>query len=916
MQLKPLAALLIVVALLSGDILTAQTAAPAAGKTTAKSSDKKPSDPASLSWRKNKRAAKKLIKKGKAPQAIPYLEAGAQKKAKKVYFAQNLSSIEFSLRDYAASNKWYKVLVDKDSAKHKKPEYIFHYALTQKYLGEYEAAMINFAKYKKLAGDKDEVADLKKRATRESMGCDRGIYYRDSVTKREFKVKRLDANINQSSTDFAPMPKDRALYFNSQKGDNAIIYKSVKNGKSWTAAEELSPDINVSNANVTAPAFSADGTTLYYTVCPNDNGQKVKPKCEIYKSKLTGGVWEKGTSAGAGVNDPLFNSMQPATGKNKDGEDVLYFVSDRNAGKGLDLYYSKINADGSLGKGRSVGSMINSKGDETTPFFDVKSKTLYFSSNGLINIGGLDVFKTTWDANGDWTEPENMGTPVNSSVDDYYFSMNDKLTLGYEASNRVDLSMLKGGCNTCTDDIYMVETTRLFLAVTGNVFEDKDGQKELVSTGSVSLYDDRNGTELGSYIPINGSYFFDLQPKRGYKVMTRRDGYFDGISTFNTDNNTESDTLKYDLILKKRAEANPLLGRIIGRIYYDYDQARLRADSRDSLRKIMDIMNQFPNYVFEVGAHTDGKGTEEYNLNLSKKRADAAMGYFRYEKKISSDRLIPKAYGTSQPVAPNKTPDGKDNPTGRALNRRTEFKIVSELTAEQIAAQKTVAPANNNVAVPIKETKPVAPAKTTPVTTAPVKPAPPVKIPAPAPAKETKPTAPAKSTAPVPVKETNTVAPAKPAPAPAKETKTAPAKKTTEAPSPAAKPAEVAKVVKRDIVPAKAAPIPAPAAAPVYKPAPARTVVLSGKVYTEKGGKRMLANDAAVFLTSDVDGFQQKVFYVKDGTGTYSFDLSRATPGNYKVIARKDKFESNEISMSLDHIKAVNVPIDLEIQVK
>ena len=513
MQFKHLATLLMIVAVLTADTLIAQTTATATPAATLKTADKKASDPASLSWRKNKRTAKKLIKKGKIEAAVPYLEAGAQKKAKKVYFAQNLSRIEFTLRDYAASNKWYKVLVDKDSAKHKKPAYIFEYALTQKYLGQYEEAEKNFARFKKLAGDKDEDTELKKRATREAMGCQKGIFYRDSVPHRDFKVKRLDAGVNQSTSNFAPMPKDRALYFDSQKGDNAVLYKSMKNGKSWTQAEELSSNVNVANANVTAPAFSADGNTLYYTVCPNDNGQKIKPKCEIYKSAFVSGAWEKGVSAGAGVNDPLYHSMQPAVGKNKDGEDVLYFVSDRNAGKGKDIFYSKINADGSMAKARSVGSFINSKGDETTPYFDVKSKTLYFSSNGLINIGGLDVYKTTWDANGDWIEPENLGMPVNSSVDDYYFSINDKSTLGYEASNRVDPGMLKAGCATCTDDIYMVETTKLFLAVTGTVYEEKDSQRAIVNQGSVSLYDDRNGTDLGSYMLINGSYFFDLNRK-------------------------------------------------------------------------------------------------------------------------------------------------------------------------------------------------------------------------------------------------------------------------------------------------------------------------------------------------------------------------------------------------------------------
>jgi outer membrane protein OmpA-like peptidoglycan-associated protein/tetratricopeptide (TPR) repeat protein len=834
MYIKHVAALLIAVALLSADALTAQTTAAPSTTTTTKTTAAKATDPASLSWRKNKRTAKKLIKKGKIEAAVPYLEAGAQKKAKKVYFAQNLSRIELALRDYKSSNKWYKVLVDKDSAKHKKPEYLFQYALTQKYMGQYEAAIGNFTTFKKQAGESEEAVELKKRATREILGAQKGIFYRDSVDKRDFKVKHLDATINQSSGNFAPVVKDQALYFNSMKGENAVIYKSLKNGKNFSKAEDLSADINVADANVTGATFSADGNTMYYTVCPNDNGAKVKRKCEIYMSTLQGGVWTKGKSTGPLLNDLLFNNTMPAVGKNKDGEDVLYFVSDRNIGKGLDIFYSKINADGTLGKPRSVGSAINSRGDETSPYFDAKSKMLYFSSNGLISIGGLDVFKTTWDANGDWTEPENMGTPVNSSADDYYFSINDKNTLGYEASNRVGGTGTK--CETCSDDIYMVETTKLFLAVTGNVYEEKDSQRVL-SQGAVSLYDDRNGTDLGAYNLINGAYFFDLEPKRGYKVLSRRDGYYDAVATFNTDNNTESDTAKYDLFLKKKVEENPLLGRVIGRIYYDYDQARLRADSRDSLRKIMDIMNQFPNTVIEVGAHTDGKGTEDYNLALSKKRADAVMNYYIYEKKVNKDRLVPKAYGTSQPVAANKTPDGKDDPKGRALNRRTEFKIIGELK-----------PGTEKIASPVKETK-------------------------------------------------------KPA---GKKTDTAPKIKNDAPP---------AKVIKKDLATGrKVATTPAPTT-DAYKTAPATSLVVKGKVYTEKGGKRILATEATVFISSDEQGFEQKVYYVKND-GTYSFDLSRATANTYKLIARKGTGESNEAVFKLADLKASNKPIDLVIKSK
>jgi OOP family OmpA-OmpF porin len=677
MRMKFIASLVLLTALCHADMLSAQVDSATIKKNTG---------PNSLSWRKNKKTAKKLLKKGEAENAIPYLEAGEQKKPKKAYFAKNLAPAELAVRNYKEANKWYKALVDKDSVKHKKVNYLFEYALTQKYLGQYEEASATFARYKKLAGDNDEATDLKKRSTREILGCKKGIFFRDSVPAPAFRIKHLDANINQPLSDFGPRMKENALYYSSLRSVNGTsysrIFKSLKQGKAWVSGEAVSENINAVGQNVGNPTFTQDGNTLYYTQCKP--AILSKQKCEIYRSALINGVWEKGRSVGLAVNDVLYSNTQPCVGLNKDGEEVLYFISDRNAGKGLDIFYSKINGDGSLGKPRSAGPQINSKGDEMSPYFDFKSKTLYFSSNGWINIGGMDVYKTTWDANGEWTDPENLGMPINSSADDVDFSINDKNTLGFVVSNRPGGFGLKN--ETCCDDIYQVETTKLFLAVRGNVIEETDSTRATAEHGIVMLYDEKNGTELSSYNLISGGYFFDLEPKKFYKLVTRKDGYYDGVASFNTNDNMDNDTMKYDLFLKRKVEqltANPLIGRIIGRIYYDYDQARLRADSRDTLRAVMDIMNQYPNFVVEVGAHTDGKGTEEYNIALSKKRADAVMNYYIYDKKVNKNRLVPKAYGTSQPAASNVTPDGKDNPAGRALNRRTEFKIISELKSEE-----------------------------------------------------------------------------------------------------------------------------------------------------------------------------------------------------------------------------------------
>jgi len=832
MRMKFIATLLLGLTLCHIDVASAQT-----GNTTATAG--KPSGPNSLSWRKNKKTAKKLLKKGKTEAAIPYLEAGVLKKAKKKYFAQNLAPAYLEVRDYKSANKWYKVLVDKDSVKHKTTAYLFYYALTQKYLGQYEQSIVTFTKFKKSAGDDDATTELKKRATREILGSEKGIFFRDSVPAPAFKVRHLDANVNQPFADFAPRLRDNALYYSSQKGDStgsfSKIYKAPRQGKNYGQAEAISDNVNVAGQNTGNGSFSPDGNTLYYTQCQTDKMNK--QKCAIYVSKFNNGTWGKGIPAGDAVNDPLYNNTQPAVGINKDGENVLYFVSDRNPGKGLDIYYAKINPDGTVAKPRSAGPQINSRGDEMSPYFDFKSRTLYFSSNGWINIGGQDVYKSTWDANGEWTEPENLGIPVNSSADDIDFSINEKNTLGFVVSNRPGGFGQKS--ETCCDDIYQVETTKLFLAARGNVYEEKDSVRALADQGIVLLYDEKNGTELNSFNLISGGYFFDLLPKVSYRLVTRKDGYYDGISSFNTNDNTDNDTLKYDLFLKKKVEqaVNPLIGKVIGRVYYDYDQSRLRSDSRDSLSSVLNIMNQYPGIMVEVGGHTDSKGKEPYNLALSKKRAEAVRNYLVYDKKVAADRLTAKPYGSAEPAAPNATPDGKDDPAGRALNRRTEFKVISELTPDELAKKAAQRSPNEQPAKVIKKD----------ITTG----------------------------------ETIVAPKSAPAAAPAK----APA-------------------------PAKAS-----ATGGGYKTAPKEPVVVTGMVYADQAGKRSLVNQAAVFLTTNEGGFTQKVYYVK-ADGGYSFDLSRSAADTFRLIARKYKFESNEVVFTSDDLKRSNKPVDLIIKMK
>jgi tetratricopeptide (TPR) repeat protein len=354
--------------------------------------------PDKVGFGKSKKLGKQLFERGSIYNGLKYYEAALAKKPKKTFINQPLADGYFLVRDYAAAKKYYKTLVDLDSVKHKNLFALYQYALTEKYLGNYEVAKENFNKFNKLAKDNDEFAEQRKNANREAQGCDLGITYRNNTDLLKYKTAHLGESINQQFTDYSPFLKDaNTLYFGSWVSDKVIlenkkekygtfsrIYKAIKKGNVWTKAEEAQGEVNTVQAHTGNAAFSQDGNTIYYTQCLQDDKQNMR--CNIYRGKWTNDGWSAGEKLN--VNAEGATTTQPALGKNEAGENVLYFASDRTAGKGMDIFYSKISADGSLGKPQNAGNTINTKGEDLTPFYDFKTNTLYFSSNGHVNIGG------------------------------------------------------------------------------------------------------------------------------------------------------------------------------------------------------------------------------------------------------------------------------------------------------------------------------------------------------------------------------------------------------------------------------------------------------------------------------------------------------------------------------------------------
>jgi OOP family OmpA-OmpF porin len=386
------------------------------------------------------------------------------------------------------------------------------------------------------------------------------------------------------------------------------------------------------------------------------------------------------------VNDPDFTSTMPTVAfDDKKKTDIVYFVSNRTPGGrgGLDIWYTQY--DSKLKEYRTpknAGTKINTAGDELSPFFDADLSTMYFSSDGWPGLGGLDIFKTNGELK-TWSVPENIGSPLNSGSDELYYVVNkNNKDDGFFVSNRQSSEgSNKLNCCTNCDDIYSfrwLESIHMF--VEGVVTDGDSSQITPLDLANVQL--ELKGTDDTLYVPVqsavtqkDGKYKIELIPGKDYRVVVKRDGFLSMERKFSTKRKTDDAPIVADASLQRPTEAIIKLENV----YYEYASANLSEDSKAVLDStLLRFMINNPEIVIEMAAHTDNIGDDKSNLKLSQKRAESVVNYL-VSQGIEKERLKAKGYGETMPIASNQNPDGSDNPEGRKLNRRTEFKIVGKM---------------------------------------------------------------------------------------------------------------------------------------------------------------------------------------------------------------------------------------------
>ena len=515
-------------------------------------------------------------------------------------------------------------------------------------------------------------------------GCELAPGWKKNPTR--YEVRRMD-KFNSRRGEFSPMlagDKYDQLYFASsrskdkdakvsaitgQNNNNLFLVKQDEKG-ALLAPVELEDEVNTEYDEGT-PSFSPDGNTMYYTYCAQDpEGPRT---AEIYISTRSSAKWGKGTRATI-VKDSVTALGHPSI--SPDGK-YLYFVSDAVGGfGGKDIFRARV-AGNDFGPMENLGEEINTPGDEMFPYVR-DSVTLYFASNGHPGMGGLDLFKATQDSTGKWNV-ENLGAPINSMGDDFGITFAGKEERGFFCSNRNDARGY--------DHIYSFELPTITIFIEGIV---NDVDEYPIEDATVRIVG-KDGLNVKVPVKKDGTYRVELERDIRYVMMASARGYLNQNYELHTGPEEKNETYIVDFFLSPISK--PV---VIDNIFYDFDKATLRPESKKALDEMIKMLNDNPNVTIELGAHTDRKGTDQYNERLAQRRAQSVVDYL-IAGGIEAARLEAKGYGESVPKTINKKmakqfdflkegdvlteefilalpPEQQE--IADQINRRTEFKVL------------------------------------------------------------------------------------------------------------------------------------------------------------------------------------------------------------------------------------------------
>ena len=566
------------------------------------------------------------------------------------YVYKQLADTYYNMFNPDEAAKWYAKAVEttQDAETH------YRYAQMLKANGKYEESNKQMQKFASMSP-----SDSRAKAFKENPN-----YVPRILSKaKAYNVNSLDISTDKS--EFGPVLYDNAFYFTSARNGARKNYGWTDEPFLDIYRADYNEDATITNASTVTSlnskwhdgpvTISADGNTAYFTSDSfressflKDKENKLKlGKNSIYKATKTGDTW--GNITLLPFNSKEYSCANPSL--SRDGK-TLYFSSNMpNSIGGVDIWKVAVKEDGTFGTAENLGSKVNTEGNESFPYIADDNKTLYFASSGRPGLGGLDVFEIDLTSG----EAANMGKPVNSEKDDFSFSFNSKKNVGFLASNRNGNDDIFGAIPVCGVDVITVVTD----AKTGAI----------LSGAKVAILDDKKNVIATETTTANGEIKYRVECDMPYVVQVSKDGY-EG-NTFAVAK-SKGPTAKVDAALQPIDVIVTPTEIVLKPIFFEYDKSNITQEGAFELDKLVQVMKSNDKLVILAKSHTDNRGTDRYNINLSDRRAKSTVQYI-ISKGIDASRISGKGMGELEP----KVDCGADcTEEQHAQNRRSEFLIV------------------------------------------------------------------------------------------------------------------------------------------------------------------------------------------------------------------------------------------------
>ncbi|MEN8885651.1 MAG: OmpA family protein [Winogradskyella sp.] len=587
---------------------------------------------------------KKLVEDGKAD----------------AYVYGQLAESYYNIFNTVEAERYYAKALETSS----EPEMIYKYAQMLKANGKYEESNQQMDKFATMRPSDDRAT-----AYRDNPN------YLPKILEQGKKFNLQNADFNSEQSDFGGTMSDGKLYITSGRNNSRKtygwnqepfldIYTMSKNSDgSYQAAELMNDEINT-RYHEGLVSFSPDGSTMYFSResyfekdFQKDSLSRTRfSQLYLFKATKLGNDWD--TVESLKINSKNYSVKNPAV--SADGN-TLFFASDMPGGFGMfDIYKAPINEDGSLGTPVNMGQKVNTEGQEMFPYVS-SNNTIYFSSNGHLGLGGMDVFYTK-EIDGKLAPIRNVGIPINSNADDFAFTIDEDTEEGFVSSNR------DGGKGS--DDVYAFKKLQPLcdVLITATVLDDKT--RAPLSGASVSLYDAEGNKIVSKMTNAEGIAEFIVECENDSELEVTIDGYDSKKVTVNGTNEEElAVQINLDpiekIIVADKIELDP--------IYFDFDKSNITAQAAFELDKLVQIMNKYPSMTINATSHTDFRGPDSYNTILSERRAKSTVQYV-ISKGIDESRITATGKGETEPKV---NCGGKCTEEEHQMNRRSEFIIVS-----------------------------------------------------------------------------------------------------------------------------------------------------------------------------------------------------------------------------------------------